>query len=362
MVYDYKSWIPANSGTLSIERISRVEDKKEGNSYIFIEEETFRFSDSFSKKNEIPISYKLKLESKDGKDEFPFSFELELFYEAIKNENKILLSKGDIEKNGFIEYSIYYSGNLSEDESDLENMPNTIYTIIKNIIHNDGHHDSAVDNVIPVEKIKNFSCENILDSISNKIKKMEYEAKSKSKRKIPKYIFDILESYEHAKGFYSYYLTFYQICKNKKNNFDLTKNVLTSFESIANLAKRRLDSIKYITSVFLTLLAIYISTNILIKGESFGVQTLFNKDIDLLKLEIGFFIILILSLIIIDFFTTQLLSRIFSKKKVEFLFAKLIYAYHNKNYKIIYSIYVFLVILIIIGTYLFKNGIYKIVQ
>ncbi|RUM45204.1 MAG: hypothetical protein DSY46_03445, partial [Hydrogenimonas sp.] len=198
----------------------------------------------------------------------------------------------------------------------------------------------------------------------DRIKKMEYQAKQSIKGLFVSNR-NILESYEKAKGFYSYYLTFKTLfCPN--SNHDTVKHVLISFESIANLAQQRINKIKHTISTFLTLLAIFISSNILVQNENFGFKKFFDENSSLLDFNIKLFIILLIIFIAIDFVTSQYIPSFFLsklpklKKWIDKNEAQLIQFYQNKpqssTIPIFFSALIISMISIVIGIFLLFIG------
>ena len=223
-------------------------------------------------------------------------------------ERKILSAQGRIEQNGLVVFKISFASENIDENSNLGNIPNTVYTILKNIIHSDNHHDVAVDNVIPVVPEEEYSCDNVLEGLLDRIKKMEYQAKHEI-RGFPSAPHSVLESYQRARGFQSYYLAFRNHhCERsdiEEREGDV-ENVLTSFKSLAELAKQRLEKRRFTTGVLLTLAAILVSTNMLVKSGDFNIgKHLMDSGVTILQFNFALLLILFFIYLAIDIATTR---------------------------------------------------------
>jgi len=220
---EYQSWVPTNQGKLNTRFIgitsvrngisSYDENLKE---YTLSVVNTDAYTDTTDKSDiEYTLSYDLIINTSNIEK---WEFSLSIY---IDEKNASIIAKGDIEDTGIIIFS-YIHYNFS---GDCKNIPNTIFTIIKNYVHGDNHHSQKVDVIIPVLKKDDFKYYKVLEGLSSAIKTFESDAKRKIKipylRNVSKYQY-IAERYYNAEGFLAYYSTFNKIFEEELLKEDYT--------------------------------------------------------------------------------------------------------------------------------------------
>jgi hypothetical protein len=264
----YRAWIPTNNGVLTQELVaaSYVPSavKTTGHILTLTQENTSDYSDSIfdqQLKKELPISYEIKINF----EKRPWRFNLIVYVDS----QQAIVSDGLIYKNGLVDFNVQINALYG----DLANIENTVFTMVKNCVHGNSHHNQKVDTIIPVQKLVLFKYSNIAYNLSNEIKRYEYEAKRLMEENIPlENISQILNLNEKAKGFKSYYDTFCVLFKDKlkeeDENIGNPNSVLYSLESIKNRVDIKVTKSKFTMGVFFSIVAFFISSNILMKTSN----------------------------------------------------------------------------------------------
>lgn len=335
MDFDYKAWIPTNNGELSKARVANSYPsenwKIENDILTLTQTNSSDYSDTvFYKKNELLMSYKLLIDF----DKKPWEFKLSIDVGNVKN---LIKANGTINTNGIIEFSLDVDKKI---EGNPLNLSNTIFTMVKNCVHGDGHHEQKVDKFIPVQENKKFKYSNIAKQLANHIKQNEFEAKrlfyDKTTNAHQLSVVNGLNG--QAKGFKSYYDAF---LKNFKDEIEKEKlpigcpdSVLLSLESIKNKLEIESTNNKFLITVLFSVLAFFMSANILIKPVN---TSLFLEKNHLLFFLIAFSIS-ILILISIDLryigVIKETLAPFFKAK--EYYQRKYIYGNNKKKYNFEY--------------------------
>jgi len=269
---EYQSWIPTNQGKLNTRFIgiasvrngisSYDENLKE---YTLSVVNTDAYTDTTDKSDiEYTLSYDLIINTSNIEK---WEFSLSIY---IDEKNASIIAKGDIEDTGIIIFS-YIHYNFS---GDCKNIPNTIFTIIKNYVHGDNHHSQKVDVIIPVLKKDDFKYYKVLEGLSSAIKTFESDAKRKIKipylRNVSKYQY-IAERYYNAEGFLAYYSTFNKIFEEELLKEDYThicpQNIVDSMASLKNKINITLEFDRYSQTTVIALIALYVSLLILTKNS-----------------------------------------------------------------------------------------------
>ncbi len=263
MTHTYKAWIPTNNGSLSKELIASTYSPKswsiKNDQLTLIQNDIDDYTDTvFSRKNELMLSYTLEINLQSE----PWYYNLQVI---IGNTN-LIKSQGRIYSNGIVDFTV-----STKVKGDQDNIANTIFTIVKNCIHGNSHHEQKVDKFIPIQDQLVFKYSLIAKQLANEIKKNEYETKrillnnTTNTRKSS--VINIL--YEQSRGFKSYYDAFLKIFEKeiKQENLSIgyPDAVLQSMKAIKNKAEIDTQSSKFTITIFFSLSAFFVSFNILIK-------------------------------------------------------------------------------------------------
>lgn len=329
----YKSWIPANNGILSIQRvgtsypIDSYKNNLDNKTLTFKQENTYSYSDTleYLRADELPISYILSINYSN--DIWKFNLNISV------DKGIIVESSGTILENGIVEFDCIYQNNYNNSQSD--NMPNTIFTIIKNFIHGNNHHDEKVDNFIPVQLSKSFKYSNILRQLSEKIKSNEFQVK----RINYNFIFSTQKQFQlsllknEASGYKTYFDTFYDLFKDEidKENiyYGNPTSVISSISLISEQKNEELRSIQFIAQIIIALIALFISSNIFMKPYSANDFLEYNY-ITFLNISIIMFVMIIIFFDFIYFgFIIKLSTLLWNKKE----YIQRLYLYVNDNPK-----------------------------
>ena len=138
---EYRAWIPTNNGILSKELVAESYPPSHyqtvDNILTLTQDDTFEYSDSIfkEKQQELSASYILKIDF----NSLPWTFNLD----AKVDRDETIHSSGVINENGLIEFSVK-TKNLNGND---ENIRNTVFTMVKNCVHGNSHHDQKVDTI-----------------------------------------------------------------------------------------------------------------------------------------------------------------------------------------------------------------------
>lgn len=312
----FVSWIPTNNCCLDKNKIPSksldinfyFKDDNQENVLYINKPFTLEFSDSLNKNCELGIEYIVEINfnpnnnSKSKCDLLKYfkesnlnlwNFELKLFFkknQTDKDKKHFVMCSGNILSNGLVEFAIIDLNNVTY----TDNLPNLIYTIIKRVIHNDNHHQAKIDNLIPVIEKSQFKFSKIADNLICEIKRLEYQAKILSQKKISFPDFKSVEELKcQAKGYYVYLKAFLECFKDNlahEEKILKTPNfVIESLEITYNRLKNKIESMKYKYGLLLTIIALIISGNILIKNEYYNFKWV--KGIKLYIVEFFIFFI-----------------------------------------------------------------------
>ena len=267
MTEEYTAWIPTNNGllqeglianTLPPESFSRSGN---GSELKIAEKNTDAYSDTVFKEHllkELPVSYDLQI----NVAEEPWRFYLCLTVTG----KEVVTASGRIEKNGIVVFSVE-TKNIKGDES---NIANTVFTILKNGIHGNNHHDQKVDTIIPIQPAATFEYSKVAYHLSTEIKRFEVEAK-RIMRDNPalRGMETVSTLAEKAKGFKSYYDSFctlfrFEIAK-ESTPVGQPENVLNSLDAIKKQVEAKAAKSRFVLATLLSIGALFISLNILAK-------------------------------------------------------------------------------------------------
>jgi len=328
--FEYKSWIPNNNGFIDINKIpvytlnnileEPIIKDYDNKRFIFIKSKyTKQFSDSLVTTEQSFLRFIVTIFSNKTNNISNFRICLLL------GKNGLIKAKGTFNHiGGIIEFKITDIKKINRVETKLDNIPNTIYTIIKNLIHGDNHHKQKIDTMVPVQQKKNFSYKKILSSLSENIKKNEFEAKRLLKAKETYQVeyniyYHINKLTNNSKGILSYYNCFKSLFENeiKKENNDICtgkpESVIKSLEILLNEIKNELENKKAFLNTILVLLTIFISSNILFQlSTKTPFKDLLQNHFDIIELIIVF---------IISFFYFNY-REIYKQKNITYLMEK----------------------------------------
>ena len=284
---EFCTWIPNNNASLDKNRIpsescgfiqkSRRDDE--------IELEllpTYEYSDSITGLElQLPLSASFKMFFREQL----WKFEMKIQYAG-----KVLGAvdvEGVIHSSGLLKFKIIDMTNIEY----TRNLPNLIFTLIKRIVHEDNHHGTKIDTLIPVIERKNFKHELVLSHLADRIKDIEYQAKLLKKKKSSFKEFKELEAMLlRAKGIFTYYRSYSEI-------FVVTiqktpQYVIDSLELILDELKSKMESVKYKYGTIVSLVALFISGNILFKtADKQPFQNFIGENF--LEIETGFVLLLV---------------------------------------------------------------------
>jgi hypothetical protein len=261
----YKAWIPTNNGHLSRTRVANTYPPQDwsvtNNKLTLIQNNTDEYSDTIFFKD-LLLSYTIDIDFNTD----PWLYKLTISVDSSPN---VITSEGEIYSNGIIEFSFQSSVN-----GDQQNFANTVFTIVKNCIHGNNHHDQKVDRFIPVQEISIFKYSYIAKRLADKLKKNEFESKRllNDNTTNAHRLSVVNKLNEQARGFKSYYDAYCEIFHNeiKKENLPLgyPEAVLLSMDSIRKKLEIEVQNSKFAITIFFSILAFFISANILIKPKS----------------------------------------------------------------------------------------------
>jgi len=271
----YFAWIPTNSGYLNIHHILTPKWNKTDTNHVFrlIDQELYVTDSTLEKSLREQIIYKITCE-------IDFSNILEWKFKININDGDkdIIEASGNIEQNGKTKFS-YNTVNENLLTGDIDNIPNTIFTFLKQQIHRDLHHLEKVDNVIPIcTSIEDWKIQTA-NGLVKKIKSLEFDAKRIYRDGLSWDKFKTIEAiYWDAKGFQAYFEAFINNCVDKNNNNypDKYLNPLSIIDSLAALQgkinasrQRRMT----ISAILGTIVALFISLNIMTQNPILHVST-----------------------------------------------------------------------------------------
>lgn len=328
----YKAWIPTNNGHLSKTRVANTylpqDWSIEDNKLTLIQNNTDEYSDTiFCTSDDLLLSYTLKIDFNSQ----PWLYTLTI---SVDSSPKVITSEGKIYSNGIIEFH-FQSAVLG----DQKNFANTVFTIVKNCVHGNNHHDQKVDRFIPVQQISTFKYSYIAKRLAGKLKKNEFESKrllndntTNSHR-----LSVVNKLNEQARGFKSYYDAYCEIFQKELEQENLPlgypEAVLLSMESIRKKLEIEVQNSKFAITIFFSILAFFISSNILIKPKSID----FLANHHFLLIEIVFTISILIA-IFLDLryigIIKKYLSPILKAKEYYqriYLYGEAISKYNKKN-------------------------------
>ncbi|MCB4773321.1 MAG: hypothetical protein LGB05_06840 [Sulfurovum sp.] len=293
MSQKYKAWIPTNNGHLSKTRVANTylpQDWSITNDKLtLIQNNTDEYSDTiFFTEDDLLLSYTLEIDfntqpftlETDFNTQPPWLYTLTI---SVDSFPEVITSKGKIYSNGIIEFSFQ-----SSVDGDQQNLANTVFTIVKNCIHGNNHHDQKVDRFIPVHKHSTFKYSYIAKRLADKIKKNEFESKRllNDNTTNAHQLSVVNKLNEQARGFKSYYDAYCKIFQAEISRENLSlgypEAVLLSMESIRKKLEIEVQNSKFAITIFFSILAFLVSSNILIKPKSID----FLENHHLLLIEI----------------------------------------------------------------------------
>lgn len=272
----YFAWIPTNSGYLNIYHIltPQWQEDKDNDSIFFLQKQKLYVTDSTLKRSlDKQIIYEVTCKI-DFSNLLDWKFSIDIYDENLH----IINSSGNIIQNGKTEfqYNTVNKNLLNGDIEDIENIPNTIFTFLKQQIHRDLHHLEKVDNVIPLCSDLNTWKINTANELVKKIKSLEFDAKRIYKDGLSWDKFKTIEAiYWDAKGFKAYYDAFMKNVIEDNSNNSLYLNPSPIIDSLSamqgkiNASKQRRMTISAILG---TIIALFISLNIMTQNSIFHVS------------------------------------------------------------------------------------------
>jgi hypothetical protein len=257
------SWIPNNNAYLDKNKIPSescgfIEKSRKNNTIELILPPTYDYTDSVTDiESQLPLSASFRVVFY----EHLWKFDMEVRYvgEAVGSA----MIKGIIYLSGLLKFEIVDMTNLGY----TQNFPNLIFTLIKRIVHEDNHHNVKIDTLIPVIEERKFRYEMISYHLADRIKDIEYQVKLLKKNKNSFKEFKEFETMLlKAKGIFAYYQAYSEIFNVKIQR--TPQYVIQSLELILDEFKSKIETVKYKYATVVSLVALLISGNILIKTEN----------------------------------------------------------------------------------------------
>ena len=203
-----------------------------------------------------------------------------------------------IYKNGIIKF-VDFNYYTKTDNVDIESIKQVMYVLVKSWVHGDAHHHQKIDIALKINN-NNFNTGKISKSLLNYIKRIERNVKLNSECDSNLKNENILEE---AKGYLSYLETFVLLFPSKTTKLDLalSKNIISSLESILNKRGNKVSYTNSFYTAIFTFLGLFISINILLNGFWFSK----SNDITIAMHSYSRFDVLIVTffLILICFFS-----------------------------------------------------------
>ena len=169
----YIAWIPTNAGYLNSSHILTPKWQKDtsvSNAY-FLPKQELHVYDTIEEGN---LSKQTIFQATCMLD-FSNSLLWEFAIDVYDKEMHIIQSSGKIHINGKTEFVCNtVNHNLLDPVIDGENLPNTIFTFLKQQVHRDLHHLEKVDNVIPICVNEKDWGNETADRLVKKIKALEF--------------------------------------------------------------------------------------------------------------------------------------------------------------------------------------------
>lgn len=327
---DYIAWIPTNAGYLNRQHVltPKWEMNSSNKNLFYLKKQNLYVTDT--NLNELILNqtiYQIECQIDFISDE-TWEFKIDIYDSDIH----AVKSSGNIHKNGKTEFSC---ASVKQEllNGDLENIPNTVFTFLKQQIHRDLHHLEKVDNVIPVVSTSSDDWEKqTANRLVKKIKTLEFDAKRIYRDGLAWDKFKIIESiYWDAKGFKAYFDAFKRnILNNDCNNDYLDPEpIIKSLEAMQGKINASRQRRMTISTIIGTVIALFISLNIMTQNAIFHVPK--GKEYMILLLVI-FVIGLIFEIMMHLQFGSNLLIRFFDPDyKTKEYYQRLFLAGHTEN-------------------------------
>ena len=290
--YTHQAWIPTNLGKLQKNLIltseyNKVKEKKE---FYLMSSKRFDASDTIipkNKKKQISLYTDFTIDF----DKVNWTFTLKIYekkrnilqniYQKIKKRDfkdiwkafsfvKVYLieAEGDIHQNGMT----YFKFNNYMENGNFQNISNTIFTYVKQRVHQDLHHQEKIDNVIPVcLKDENIHL-NTINALITKIKSIEIDAKRTYRDANDwSYVRDIENLYWDAKGFCAYAEAFSKLFRkeleNNKENILTAKPIIESLNALREKIKVEQQNRTTMATIIVSMIGLFISLNIVMQNK-----------------------------------------------------------------------------------------------
>ncbi len=273
------AWIPTNLGELRKDIVVTPHYKRINDYLYCLEKDFYDTSDSFlpelrRKQESLFVDFFIDFEQEHLGY---WKFELKIYIKTNPNE-ELIKAYGTIYLHGKITFAYSLSSSIDEKNSDLTNLPNTIFTYIKRRVHVDLHHKEKVDNVIPVLHIqdKDLFFQKTYNALAQKIKSIELDAKRIYRDNDTYLKFSIIESlYYDALGFYAYLQAFEKLFSfENRNNLKLldAESVILSLEALNKKVQIEKSTQHLQASLIIAVVTLFISLHILTHNEFFVIS------------------------------------------------------------------------------------------
>lgn len=289
--YTHQAWIPTNLGKLQKNLILTSEYSHKGKKeFYLISSKRFDASDTIipkNKKKQIPLYTDFTINF----DEINWTFTLKVYekkrnilqniYQKIKKRDyknilkafsfvkvSLIEAEGDIHQNGMT----YFKFNNYMENGNFQNISNTIFTYVKQRVHQDLHHQEKIDNVIPVcLKDENIHL-NTINALITKIKSIEIDAKRTYRDANDwSYVRDIENLYWDAKGFCAYTEAFSKLFRkeleNNKENILTAKPIIESLNALREKIKVEQQNRTTMATIIVSMIGLFISLNIVMQNK-----------------------------------------------------------------------------------------------
>jgi len=306
-IYQYTAWIPTNSGFLSAEHVLTpewIEDSSNSNKF-FLKNKNLYATDSISEEyvNQQTI-YTVTSEIDFSKKEYWY-FKIDIYDQDLH----VIKASGLIDKSGKTSFNV---SSVHEKLliGDLENIPNTIFTFLKQLIHKDLHHLEKVDNVIPICDNEDEWHIKTANRLAKKIKTLEFDAKRIYRDGLAWDKFKLIESiYWDAKGFKAYYDAFmkHNLYKQEDKRYLNPLPVIQSLEAMQGKINSSRQRRMTLSTIIGTVVALFISLNIMTQNPFFHASEQYEYQV---FLGVVFVIVFIFEIMMHLHFGANLLTRL----------------------------------------------------
>lgn len=296
--YTHQAWIPTNLGKLQKNLILTSEyNKVKEKEFYLILNKRFDASDTIISKNK-KKQIQLYTDFTIDFDKVNWKFTLKIYgkeryilkniYQKIKERHfndiwkvfsfvdvPLIESEGVIYQNGIT----YFKFTYNPKKGNFQNISNTIFTYVKQRVHQDLHHQEKIDNVIPVCLKKDNIYLHTINALVTKIKSIELDAKRTYRDANDwSYVRDIENLYWDAKGFCAYAEAFSKLFRkeleNDKENILTAQPIIESLNALREKIKVEQQNRTTMATIIVSMIGLFISLNVLMQNkllQTFGV-------------------------------------------------------------------------------------------